>query len=467
MFKQNRARDFKRIKFILERDPMGVTKELANFLIETNYEDFTAEVVDRSKELIIDFIGGALGGSESSVGEIFTEYVKEKGANPEAGVLGKNFKTTAAYASYINGTFNHATELEAVSQRTSPNPLAAIAVSMAVGEKMRLSGKEVLEGFILGFEIQGRVGGSSLAGVSSKGRISIFNHLGAVAAASKLMKLDLHQTRMAMGVAAFQAGGLITNVGTMAHVLELPAAGRDGIEAAELARKGITSHPDIIETPKGFCDALIEEGGYNLSEMIKDLGKTFQIVTPGISIKKYPCCYRSHRALDAFFDLIDEHDIPYEEIEKVIVDLNLYDSYLMKFPDPKTGEEAKFSYPHILASALLKGKVWVDSFTDQSISDLNYIKARDKVEAIVHPEWSPGRVDARTPVTIKLKDGRMFSKEIDSPREPNTEELLDRYRQAADGILTSQQTQKSIDLLLEIENVGDVSEIMNLLTFTK
>ena len=467
MFKQNCARDFKKIEFIHERNNMGVTKELANFLIETHYEDFTTEVVHRAKELIIDFIGGALGGSNSAVGEILTEYVQEKTARPEAGVLGKNFKTTAAYAAYINGTFNHATELEAVSQRTSPNPLAAIAVSMSVGEKIGLSGKEVLEGFILGFELQGRIGGASLAGVSSKGRISIFNHLGAVGAASKLMKLDLHQTRMAMGVAAFQAGGLITNVGTMGHVLELPVSGRDGIEAAELAGKGITSHPDIIETPKGFCDALIEEGGYDLREMTKDLGKTFQIVNPGISIKKYPCCYRSHRALDAFFDIIDEHDIPYDEIEKVIVELNLYDSYLMKFPDPKTGEEAKFSYPHILATALLKGTVWVDSFTEQSVSDPQYLQAREKVEAIVHNEWPPGRVDARTPVTIKLKDGRVFSKEIDSPREPTADQLLDRYRQAADGILTSEQTQKSIDFLLNMENVGDVSEVLNLLTFTK
>jgi 2-methylcitrate dehydratase PrpD len=187
-----------------------------------------------------------------------------------------------------------------------------------------------------------------LAGVSKKGRISIFNHLGATAAASKLMKLDSYQTRMALGIAAFQAGGLIANVGTMAHVLELAAAARDGIEAAELARKGLTSHPDVIETPQGFCDALIEEGGYDIGRMTVDLGKTYQIVNPGISIKKYPCCYRSHRALDALFDITTEHHISYGDIDKVVVDLNLYDSYLMKFPDPKTGEEAKFSYPHIL-----------------------------------------------------------------------------------------------------------------------
>ena len=442
---------------------MSVTRKLVALLLKTRFQDFPSDVVDRGKELVIDFVGGAIGGSQTQVSNIMTEYLKEKGAIPEAGVIGKNFKTTAAYASYLNGVFNHSTEMESVSQRTSPNPLATISVSLAVGEKMGLSGKKVLEGFILGFEIQGRVGGSSLAGVSKKGRISIFNHLGAAASAAKLMNLDSKQAGMALGIAAFQAGGLIANVGTMAHVLELAVAARDGIEAAELAMKGVTSHPEIIETPQGFCDALTEEGGYDLKQMTRDLGKTFQVVDPGISIKKYPCCYRSHRALDAIFDLMTEHHVSYHEIERVIVDLNLYDSYLMKFPNPVTGEEAKFSFPHILGTAIFKGKVWVTSFGNESVMDDQYREAREKVQVVIHPEWPPGRVDARTPITIRLKDGRIFSAEIHAPREPSFTELLDRYREAAGSIYKKDQVEKSLDLLLNLEKVADVSKIMNLL----
>ena len=443
---------------------MGVTEELITFVLDTGWYDFPDAVVARAKELVIDFVGGALGGTETSVGRILTEYIQEKDAKPEAGVIGKNLRTTAGYAAYVNGVFNHATELEAVSQRTSPNPLAVIAVSLSMGEKLGRSGKEILEALILGFEMQGRVGGASLQGVK-KGRISIFNHLGAAAAASKLMKLEVYQARMALGIAAFQAGGLITNVGTMAHVLELPVAARDGIEAAELAQRGCTAHPDIIEAPQGFCDALIEEGSYDTEEMTKALGETFQVVNPGISIKQYPCCYRSHRALDALFDLMAEHSITYHSVEKVTVDINLYDSYLMKFPDPKTGEEAKFSYPHIFGAAIMKGKVWVNSFTDESVVDHQYEEARKKIEVVIHPEWPTSRVDARAPVTIALKDGRKFSKELDTPREPTMEELFTRYREAADGVLTSDQTEKSLDLLLKMENLKDVSEVMNLLVF--
>ena len=164
--------------------------------------------------------------------------------------------------------------------------------------------------------------------------------------------------------------------------------------------------------------------------------------------------------------MVAEHNISYEEIEKVMVDVNLYDSYLMKYPNPKTGDEAKFSFPHILGAAILKGRVWVDSFTDESATEDALDKARKKIEVIVHPDWPLGRAEARTPVTLKLKDGRTFSGEVASAREPTMEQLLNRYREAAQKVFTSEQTEKSIEQLLNIEKLKDISELMNLLTFT-
>jgi 2-methylcitrate dehydratase PrpD len=161
---------------------------------------------------------------------------------------------------------------------------------------------------------------------------------------------------------------------------------------------------------------------------------------------------------------LDENRISYEQIENVTVDLNLYDSYLMKFPDPKNGEEAKFSYPHIMGAAVLKGKIWVDSFTDESVRDPLLQEAKRKVSVVIHKEWPPGRVDARTPVTVMLKGGGSFSREISAPSEPTLEQLLERYREAAQGIWTIERTQRSIDLLLNLEKQSNLSPLMDLLT---
>ncbi len=442
---------------------MGLTRQLAEFTVRTGYSDLPDPVVMRAKELIIDYIGGVLSGCRTALAQTFCQYIREIKARPEATVLGSDLKTTAAYAAYLNGAFNHATELESVSQKTSPNPLAAIAVSLSLGEKLKRSGQSVLESFILGFELQGRVGGASLRGISSKGRISIFNHLGAVTAAAKLLNLDADRTRMALGLAAFQAGGLITNVGSSAHVLELAAAGRDGIESAELADRGLTAHPDILETQQGFLDALVESNGYQLEAMTQALGQTYQITDPGISIKKYPCCYRSHRALDALFDMKAEYAFDYDDIEKVTVEMNLYDSYLMKFPQPRNGEEAKFSYPHIMAAAILKGRVCVDAFSDQSIREEEYRRAREKIEIIVHDDWPPGRVDARTPVKVMLKNGRVLHREVQIAREPTHAQLWERFREAAREVIGRNRTEKALDLLMDLDNLGDVGRLMSVL----
>lgn len=446
---------------------MGVTEELMSFVVKCRFEDLPSDVVARAKLLIFDFVGGALSGLETEAAALLTDYVREMAAKPESGVIGKNFKTTAGYAAYLNGVFNHATELESVSQLTTPNVLPVIASSLAVGEKISVSGKKVLEAFILGFDVQARVGGAALASMSKKGRISIFNHLGTSTAAAKLMNFDVNQARTALGIAAFQAGGLIATVGTTAHVLELPLSGRDGIEAAELAKKGATAPLDILETPQGFLDALIDRGGYDIGKMTQDLGKTFQLIEPGLSMKKYPCCNRAQRALDALFDIMAEHKVVYDEIEKVIVDINLYDSYLMKYPNPKTGDEAKFSFPHILGAAILKGRVWVDSFTDESATDHRLHEARKKIEVITHTDWPLGRAEARTPVTVKVKDGRVITKEVAASSEPTMEQLINRYKEGAQRVYASDQTEKSIELLLNLEKLKDISELMNLLTFIK
>ena len=77
---------------------MGVTETLTRFLLQTTYEDFPREVVDRAKLLAIDFVGGALAGCHTHVSNILADYVKEMAAKSEAVIIGRNFKTTAQYA---------------------------------------------------------------------------------------------------------------------------------------------------------------------------------------------------------------------------------------------------------------------------------------------------------------------------------------------------------------------------------
>ena len=439
---------------------METTKQLADFLVKTGFEDIPPEIVQRGKELFLDFIGGSLPGTVTTPGKITMEYVKEIGAKPEASVIGGGFKTTAQYASFVNATLDHCPEFEAIGLNFCLNPGPIIAVCLAMGEKLGVGGRDALEGLILGHEVQGRIAAASMASWGKRFDVFKFFHLGCAAAAAKMLKLDSDGVRTAISLAASQASGLAVQSGTMAHFLDFRIACRSGIEAAILAQKGITAHKDIIEMPRGFCETLVGSGDYDLEQMTEGLGKTF--ITAAY-IKKYPCCYINHSALDTLLDMIKEHNISYQEVETVELDTNQYALYWCQYPKPTNGAEARFSFPHVLGTAILEGKVWLDDFTDENVVSQRYKEARDKVKVNLPPDWPPGREGMRFIVTLKLKDGRIISKEADKDvSELNSDELSARYRRLTEPFLSPQQIDRSIELMSNLDKVSKIAEIMDI-----
>ena len=442
---------------------MGVTEKLADFVVGRSFADLPKEAVGRAKELILDAVGTAILGSGTPVSKIIANYSKETGCAPEATVVGGGFKTSVTWASLNNATSSHSTELEADSIKGGPVPLHTIFASLAVGEKFGLSGQAVLEGFILGFELQGRIYDAT-PGMSKRGFLgaNVCGCLGAAAVAAKMLKLDAHQIRTALGIAASQAGSIRQQVGTLTHFIEFGIYSRNGVESALLAKAGITALTDVIENPLGLCHLFAGEGNYDLEEMTKGIGDPFQIVSPGVHIKKYPCCFRTHRAVDVVLELMSEYNSSYEDVAAVEVDVNQYDFSILRYPEPKSGEEARFSMPHCVGAALLEGKVEPKTFTDECVAAPKFMEARSKVKVILHPEWPPERGSSHTPVTIRLRDGRAYSREFDEPRNLAGDELTARYRTCAESVLGREEIERSIALIVDLEHVKKAGELMSL-----
>lgn len=440
---------------------MNTTEKLADFVVKTRYEDIPKAVIERTKELLLDIIGAAVAGSAMPINKILREYCKQKrSVNGEATVVGCGYLTSAEDAALINGTFLHSTELESVPMKGTQLTAIPAFAAFAIGEKFGLSGKDVLEGFILGFELYGRVSFNT-QGISARGGWGcITGNLGAAATAGKMLRLNTDQMRMAIGLAASQASGLIEQIGTMTHFIELGIATANGTRAALWAKEGMTSILDVLENPKGFCQFHAGKGGYNLEEMTRDLGKYYFVTEPGVSIKKYPCCYRTHRALDATFELIKENNINYEDVDEVRVDENLYDRELLKYSEPVVGNDGRFSMEHCLAAALVDRRVDEETFSDHKIRALK--EARKKIKVIVHEEWPPERSSSRTPVMIRLNNGKEYFKELDKPKDPTREQIIERYKAGAKSILSEKEIEESAEKIWELEKVKKISELMDL-----
>lgn len=441
------------------------TRDIAKFIVETGFSQLSPEVVKLTKQVALRHLGMNLAGALLTPGQILIRYAEAQGAVQEAGILGASLRTTTEIAALANGTLAHATELEDVGFPEGQYTCAVYPAAFALGEKLRLAGREVIEAIVLGHEVSARL---ALAGINAAERgwlnAAVWSNLGVAAMASKMLKLSEEQTVMALSLAASQSGGIARQTGTGAHLFESGAAGRNGICAAELAKRGLTGNPTILEGRGGLMELVSGAPAFELTDEFRTLA---------VGMKKYPCCFLMHRNIDGVFDLIKEHGITLEDVEDVEVGINETVSMYLKYQQPETGEDARFSIPHCVAACFLDGRVFLETFTDAKARDQKFIEARKKVKVVVHPEYKKGYPPAFvSPLIIRLKDGRVLAKECLYARGQANDRLSDAeimksFMDCVDfhGALSRGKAEQVADMAINIEKVKDVYEIMTILTF--
>ena len=444
------------------------TMQIAEWVCKTKYDSFglSSEDIRYINGLALSYVGQSLAGSTMSFGKLVTDHLKDYGCPAEAGVIGTGFRTLAEYAALANGATSHTTELEDNSFPESIYTCGVWPTAFALGEKLKLSGKEVLEGFVIGWEVAARL---AIAAVEAyfKGwaTFAIFSSVGNAAMAAKLLKLNAEQTASAMSLAASQAAGMARQTGTGAHLIESGFAGRNGVLAALLAKRGYTGNPTIFEGRAGHMDLLTGQPEFDLP-----LGDGWRVME--IGIKKYPCCWFNHLGIDTVLDLIAENNISWEDVESVEHAVNKTLPLYLKYPQPETGEDARFSLEHCTICCFFDKQVFLDSFTDEKARDPKFIEARKKVKLTVHPEYSPGCIDWRGPVTITKKDGTVLNKVRTSIKGDATDkltpnEVMKKYMDCIDyaGNISYKWAEKVSKMVLSLDEVKNVSDLMSILTF--
>ena len=229
---------------------MGITEQLAAFVVDTAFTDVPSQAYARAKEAILDGLGCALVGSPTTVGQMITRYVRQRSEATHAAVIGSGFKSSAPLAALANGTMAHALDYDDVNWHMNGHPTVPLLPAvLALGQEVRASGEEVLLAYALGFEVECKLG----LGVNPRHydlgwhATSTLGTLGASVACAKLLRLDVTHTRMALGIAASTAAGLRQNFGTMTKPLHPGQAAMNGVTAAQLAQLGWTADANILE----------------------------------------------------------------------------------------------------------------------------------------------------------------------------------------------------------------------------
>jgi 2-methylcitrate dehydratase PrpD len=351
-------------------DRQPLTALLAAFVVGTPSEAIPKLVAEPAKTVILDTIGVALAASARQIGKIVVQHVAENaGAPATATVLGAGIKAAAPMAALANGTLANALDFDDGSHLSTH----VLPAALAVAEHRGLSGKQVLDAFILAYE----AGAGLTQAIDFKRRqnggpthrgwwhVGLVGPIAAAMTACRLLGLDPHRTATAIGIASCSSGGFRRNMGTMAKALHSGNAARAGIEAAMLAQRGFTADTAMIEAPLGFLEAVVLPDDRDLAAIAERLGRPY-VLEGALRIKRYPACNPGHALIDAALRLVDQYRIAADAIESIAADLHAFS--LLRL-EPCDEESAGFSGAFLIAATLIHGTFTLDQLSDEVVHD--------------------------------------------------------------------------------------------------
>ena len=462
-------------------DAPSLTAYGAEFIVGTRASDIPAEVTHLGKRSILDGIGLALAGSVAESGQLVRKHLRSLGCAATQGgtVIGSSMKLPARFAAFANGVAIHAddyddTQLAVAKDRVYgllTHPTApALPPVLALGERDRRSGRDVLTAYQIAVEVETKISEAINPRHYQDGfhSTATVGAIGAAAGAARLLGFNHEQTRRALSIAASQAAGLRENFGTMMKPFHAGRACESGVVAAELAKLGFTATPIILEAGRGFFKAA--GGGYDPQAIDGKLGKPWTFAFPGISIKPHPSGSLTHPGMGLMLDLILAHDIRPDQVRKVAVGVNRQNVNALIHNRPTNELQAKFSMQFCMAILLLRRKAGLAEFTDAVVNRPEVKAMIEKIDYGVPPEPEPAGYEKMTTlIDIELTDGRSISGRADfgkgSPANPmSDDELADKFREcAAWGRLPKAQAEQVIELAFGLEKLKNVRELTKLL----
>jgi 2-methylcitrate dehydratase PrpD len=265
----------------------------------------------------------------------------------------------------------------------------------------------------------------------------------------------VHQTAMALGIAASQPIGMREQFGTMTKPFHPGGAARAGLMSALLASQGFTASPKALEAPRGMIQTISTK--YDWNEITDQLGKRFEISFN--SYKPFACGIVIHPSIDACSQLRAQ-GITAEQVERIELKVHSLVLELTGKKEPADGLQGKFSVYHGCACGLIFGQAGEDQYADEIVNRPDMVALRRKVVATVDDSIDEASAD----VTAVLKDGRrvhVFVKHaIGSLENPMTDTMLEaKFRGMSDIVLGAD---KSSALIAACWKLGDLPDVRSL-----
>ncbi len=453
-----------------------ISDEAVNFILSRKAmpQDVKAKALDH----LVDGFAVMLAGSRTECVRKVASFVKWKGGNPQSTAIGLGFKAPIPDAALINGTSGHADDYDDTQLSTAPDRLyglmthptvPVLAAALAVGEEQGSSGKEVLEAYVAGFEVECKLAETIKPAHYWKGfhTTATIGAFGAYAAVGTLFGLEEDALKASLGITASLTSGIRANFGTMTKPLHAGMAASNGVIACLLGKEGFTANMSALDGRWGFME--IMAGGSDPEMMMGKMGAPYSIVDPGATFKMYPCGCLGQPSMDTLRDIVIEEDLHEKDVREIRLRAGPNILEPLRYTAPVDDLQAKFSLQFALASILLRRRAGPREYSMEWLMDPAMQSTMRKVKTI-HDEGiaAMGVEKMRSIVEVELTDGRVIRREASdargTPEKPlKPHDLEEKFMECAGFVYDEEKSKEALALIRRLDKLSDVSELTDLL----
>jgi 2-methylcitrate dehydratase PrpD len=454
--------------------PLTAAQKLANFVCDLDYRDIPADAVRRCRELLLDQLGCQLIGATMPWNQPVYRFIRETKSGGPARIVKYGDTVPIDDAVLVNGTFAQGCELDDYYDEGGGHPGAAtVPVVLALAQKQRVSGSELITAMVAAYEVGWRVGRALLPelmrrGYHAQSAVGVFI---AAAAAGKILRLDPVRMTHALAIAGSHAGGTMEYDQSGGEVKRLHngMACCGGVRSALLAEIGLTGPPTIFEGERGILKVM--SGGCNVEPLIKNLQpESGSLAVYHAAMKRFPVNASQHAPIELLDDLVRTHKIDPAQVAKIEVGVNegvlLHGGAIYQ---PKEVVEAQFSLRFSLALRLLRGNNDLQHYLDPAIwNDIGLLELGKKIDLFGDPT-AVGRRRFACRMTIHLADRREISGSLAAPkggynRPLTSDELQEKFYRLGRAALDDERLHALMAGVERIESAEDVGAILSPMT---
>lgn len=449
---------------------MTTTQELAAFVEEVSYDDFSDETVQELEKRVLDSVGIGVAALGYEPVEAVYATVRTANSGDDCTLWGRDETASPTGAAMHNGALTRYLDFmdSFLAPGETPHPSDNIGAVVAAGEYVGASGRELLEGVGVAYEVQGELAWN--APVRDEGWDHVTHTvIAAACGVAKVLDLDHEEIRDAIGIAGTAHNALrVTRTGGINEWKGIASANaiRNGTYACLLAAAGMDGPTNLFEGQKGWKEVI--SGDFEV-DLDPGCARVHDVMT-----KRYVAETYAQSAVEGIIQLAEERDVDGDDVVSIHLDTFAGAKLIIgggegDRHEVETKAQADHSLPYMLAAALVDREMGTAQYEPRRIGRRDVQSLLRTVTVEEDPDLTERFEAGEMPalIEVEMEDGTVHEVEKDDfqghpDNSMDWAQIEAKFHSIAEERYDETHREQIVEVVRNLDT-GDVDELVTLL----